>query len=334
MKGLIGKMLPAMMVVMAIIPQKGIAQKGTNPSEGYYISYRDQLMLRVYLSQKFVPFTVPSSQSEKELNYLSNSKLSLGLGASYRGITLNFGYGFKFLNKDKGQGATRGLDLQMHIFPDKWAIDILGTFIKGYYLDPTDNNGLNLANYYQRPDIHRNIIGFTGYRVPNSDKFSYKAVVTQSIRQLKSAGSVLYGGEVYYGSITGDSAIVPSKVNSIYPQAGFTKISLINVGPGIGYAYTLVFGGNYFITGSVIANGNLNFSTEEKGSTKTSKVNFTPSGIFKGAIGYNSDTWSVSANILGNALYSGSAVSPKEYFLPTGTIRLIVARKIGVKKGK
>jgi len=42
--------------------------------------------------------------------------------------------------------------------------------------------------------------------------------------------------------------------------------------------------------------------------------------------------WSVSANIVGNALYVASASSSKEYFLPTGNVRLVVAKKIGLKK--
>ncbi|MEJ7676010.1 MAG: hypothetical protein WKF59_25755 [Chitinophagaceae bacterium] len=54
--------------------------------------------------------------------------------------------------------------------------------------------------------------------------------------------------------------------------------------------------------------------------------------MYKGAVGYNSSEWSISANIIGNALYSGSAYSSKEYFLPTGNIRFTVARKIGLKK--
>jgi len=54
--------------------------------------------------------------------------------------------------------------------------------------------------------------------------------------------------------------------------------------------------------------------------------------VYKGAIGYNNMTWSISANITGNALYSGSALSSKEYFVPTGNIRLVLAKRIGLKK--
>lgn len=311
--------------------QQQLSAQKVQIDNGYFITFPDQLTLRAYLSQKFVPFTI-SSSTENELNYKSNSKLNLGLGASYNSITLNLSYGFKFLNPDKGKGTTKGLDLQFHIFPHKWAIDVLATFIKGYYLDPKDGNGLALNNYYLRPDVHRTIIGFTTFRVPNAHRFSYKAAVTQSEWQTKSAGSFLYGIDGYYGSIKADSALVPKAGNSFYEQSGINKITFINAGPGAGYAYTLVIHKNFFITASAIANLHLNFSSEEKSGTQMNKVNILPGGIYKGAIGYNSRDWSVSANILGNAIFSGSSVSSKKYFIPTGGMRFTVAKRLAKRK--
>ncbi len=319
-------------LLLSIIPDYGIAQKKTSVDNGYYITYPDKLTLRVYLSQKFIPFTISSSKNNEDLNYKSNSKLNLGIGATYQSVTLNLSYGFNFLNKDNGKGKTKGLDFQFHLYPHKWAIDLLGTFPKGYYLDPKDKNGLNLVNYYQRPDIKRDVIGLSVFRVPNANKFSYRAALTQNDWQTKSAGSLLYGGEAYYGIIKGDSALVPVNVSTNFDQAGIDKINFFSIGPGIGYAYTLVIDNNFFITGSAIGNLDINFSSEEKTGDKHKKVSVIPGGVYKGAIGYNSDTWSVSANIIGNALYTGSEASSKEYFLPTGNVRFIVAKKIGTKK--
>jgi len=313
---------------LIIKPNYIIAQKDASVDHGYYITYPDKVMGRIYLAQKYAPFTISSNNSsDNELNYKTNSKLGLGIGATYRSLTLNLAYGFSFLNKDKGQGKTKGLDLQLHLYPNKWAIDLLGTFRKGYYLDPKDNSGLTLVNYYQRPDVKREIVGFSVFRVPNSNKFSYQAALTQIDWQKKSAGSLLFGGEIYYGNIKGDSALVPNKVSNIYSQAGITKVNFFSIGPGVGYAYTFVISKHFFITGSGIANLNVDYSTEEKASDKNNTVALTPDFVYKGAFGYNSATWSVSANIIGNALYVGSAVSSKEYFLPTGTLRFIVAKK-------
>ncbi|MEP6948447.1 MAG: DUF4421 domain-containing protein [Ginsengibacter sp.] len=296
----------------------------------YYVTFPNKTILRLYLSRKFAPFTISSSNKE-DLNYKTNSKLNLGAGFTYRIVTVNFSYGFNFLNQDKGRGDTKGLDLQLHIYPRKWAVDLLGAFLKGYYLDPKANNGLGLSDYYKRPDLHRNIIGLSVFRVANADRFSYRAALNQKDWQTKSAGSLLYGAETYYGIVKADSALVPSKAGSNYTQAGIDKINFFSIGPGIGYAYTLVLSKHLFITGSVIGSLNVNISSEQNNGKKNSKVKVIPGGNYKGAIGYNSSTWSVSATLLGNALYAASEASRKEYFLPTGSVNLVVARRIGAK---
>ena len=276
------------------ITQKKPNEKKTSVDNGYYITYPDKLLTRIFLSQKFAPFTI-SGKNKQDLNYKSNSNLMLGFGFTYQALTINAGWGFNFLNKDRGQGDTKGLDLQLHVYPKKWAVDFLGAFLRGYYLNPNDNNGLNLTNYYQRPDLHRTIVGLSVFRVPNSDKFSYKAAVTQNAWQTKSAGSLLYGGEIYVGSIHGDSALVPIKVNNNFDQAGINKINFVSIGPGIGYAYTLVIDKNFFITSSLIGVAQLNLSTEEKTSNNLKSTSLVPGAIYKGALGYNSDTWSFTA---------------------------------------
>lgn len=319
--------------IVQFLPYKSQAQKKESVDNGYYVTYPDRLMLNVYLSQKFAPFTIPSKNAQ-DLNYLTNSKLNLGAGFAYNGLGLNLSYGFKFLNKEKGKGKTKGLDFQFHLYPHKWAIDLLGTFRKGYYLDPKDNNGLNLTDFQLRPDIKRHIIGLSVFRVPNSHKFSYRAALTQNDWQTKSAGSILFGGEAYRGSITGDSALVPPKVSSNYDQAAINEITFLSIGPGLGYAYTLVIDKNFFITGSAIGSLDLNFSAEEISGDKKKKTSIIPGGVYKGAFGYNSDTWSLSANITGNILYAGSESSSKEYFLPTGNFRFIVAKKLAPRSHK
>jgi hypothetical protein len=313
-------------MLLLIVPKQNNAQDSTVVNE-YFIKYPKKLMVRVYLAQKFAPLTI--SSASKELSYNTNTKLNLGAGVSYRGFTLNLSYGFKFLNKEKG-GKTTGLDLQLNLFPEKWVIDLLGSYRKGFYLDPKNNSesGLALTNYYHRPDIQRNITGLSVFRVANANKFSYRAAITQNEQQIKSAGSLLFGGNAYFGMIKGDSTLVPSKVSSSFEQAGVDKVSFVSIGPGIGYAYTLV-SGKFFITGSAIATADVNFSNEETAGSQNKQVTVTPGAIYKAALGFNSSDWSVTANIVGNALYVGSKVSEKEYFLPTGIMRFIIARKFG-----
>src|SRR5258705_7254913 len=175
------------------------------------------------------------------------------------------------------------------------------------------------------------LIGLSAYRVPNKEKFSYRAAIMQTEWQKKSAGSFLYGGEAYYGTVKADSAFVPKSVQNSFPQAGLSTINFFRIGPGAGYAYTLVIAKHFFITGSLI--GNLDFSfTTEKAVNKNNKFALSPTTVYKAAMGYNSRSWNVSANLTGNGLWIKGSASSKDYYWPNGNYRLVVSKKFDLKQ--
>lgn len=300
--------------LLLLFSNGAFSQDTSSVDNGYYTIYPHKFILRVYLSNKFAPFTI-SSSGKQDLNYKTNSKLNLGAGFTYRALTLNLAYGFNFLNPDKGRGDTKGLDLQVHVYAKKWAIDIIGAFLRGYYLDPKDNNGLSLSDYYKRPDFHRNLVGLSVFRIANPGKFSYRAAFNQKDWQTKSAGSLIYGGESYYGIVNADSALVPSTASPFYGQAGINKINFFSIGPAIGYAYTLVLSKHFFVTGSAVASINLNISGEKTSTDKNSKIKILPGGNYKAALGYNSSSWSVTAAYTGERfIYRKFLLSQRIFF--------------------
>jgi hypothetical protein len=308
------------------------AQTKVQNDPNYYETFPDKITGRVFLSQKYVHLNFPSGSSADDLEYKANPKLNLGIGVSFKNFSINLFNGFSFLNKkDEPKGKTKGLDLQVHLYPKKWAIDLLAVSPKGYHLEPKGVAGASSNNYYYRADLKSNLIGLSAYRVPNKEKFSYRAAIVQTEWQKKSAGSFLYGGEVYYGSIQGDSALIPALLSNTYPQAGIKKVNFFSVGPGVGYAHTLVIDQHFFITGSMIFNMDINF-TKEEGVKKETKTSLNPAEVFKAAIGYNSNTWNVSANWTGNGVWVQGASIEKDYFLPSGNIRLVVAHRFNKHK--
>ena len=315
--------------ILIFDPSSLIAQKKVQPHDSsYYVTYPNSITARIYLSKKYAPVTLPATGNVEDIIYKPNTKLNLGIGATYKNYTLNIAYGFGFLNKNyNDKGATKGLDLHFHLFPNKLTVDLLGVFHKGYYLTPQGYAAPNVNSYYYRPDVKITLVGVAAYRVPNGEKFSYRAAFVQNEWQTKSAGSLLYGGEAHYVSFGGDSALVPKQIQNGYPQAGIKKVKFISVGPGIGYVYTLVIEKHFFVTASLIGNLDVNFSTEE-GTASNKKVSLKPAAVYKGAIGYNSGTWSLAANLTGNALLVRGASSTKDYFLPVGNYRLTLAKKI------
>lgn len=308
--------------------QKNKVQNDTN----YYETFPDKLNIRLFLSQKYIHLNMPSNAGGSDLEYKANPKLNLGAGFSYRAVTINLFNGFSFLNKkDEPKGKTKGLDLQVHLYPKKWAIDVLFESPKGFHLEQKGIAGAGANNYYYRGDIKSNLYGVSAYRVPNKEKFSYRAAISQTEWQKKSAGSFLYGGNVFHGIVQGDSALIPGLLKSQYPQTGVKKITYTSFGPGVGYAHTLVIDQHFFITGSIVVNANVNFVSEE-GTQKDKKTSFNGSDVFKAAIGYNSPTWNFSANWLGQGLWIKGPSTTENYFFPSGQVRVVVAHKFDIHK--
>jgi Domain of unknown function (DUF4421) len=326
------KSLLTLLLCVLIVSSSVNGQKKVINDPNYYEIFPEKLTGRLYLSQKFLKFTIPPSGNQTDIEYKANTKLNLGMGVTYHNISANIFYGFAFLNKDTAKGKTKGLDLQIHVYPRKWAIDFTALFPKGYYIFPKGYASSNPNRYYYRPDVKLNLIGVSAYKVPNKEKFSYRAAITQSEWQKKSAGSLLYGGTAYYGTAKADSALVPKSIENAFPQKGITNINFIAIGAGAGYAFTLVIDKHFFLTASAVGNLDLTLTSEEGTAGKQRKTSFGPSVVAKAAVGYNSPTWSVAINGLGSALWTKGDSSPNKYYLPTGNLRLIVSRKFNVKK--
>jgi hypothetical protein len=330
MHSCLNKSVLSLALLLGIASSSVSGQKVVANDTNYYERYPDHLTTRLYLSQKFLKFTIPS-KSLDDVEYKANTKLNLGMGITYHNISLNVFYGFAFLNKDTAKGETKGLDLQLHLYPRRWAIDLIALFPKGYYLFPK-GYAAPANRYYYRPDIRVRLLGVSAYQVPNKERFSYRAAITQNEWQKKSAGSPLYGGMLYNGAVSGDSALVPKAIENGFAQKRINDINFTGIGAGVGYAYTLVIKKHFFITASAVGNVNLTITSEDGELGKHRKTTVGPSVVAKAALGYNSATWNISINSLGNALWSKGDASTQQYYLPCGAIRMVVSRKFNVKK--
>lgn len=215
-----------MLAVSLAVSQLASAQAVVNDTS-YYETFPDKLTTRIYLAQKFLKLNIAAnSSSNEDLEYKANTHLNLGMGVTYRKLSLNVFYGFRFLNRDDEKGSTKGLDLQLHFYPARWAVDLTAVFPRGYYLAPKGYASNNPDEYYLRPDMKISLIGLSAYRVANKEQFSYRAAVTQNEWQKRSAGSFLYGGTAHHGLIQADSALVPSRLTGNFKQTGIKKNQL------------------------------------------------------------------------------------------------------------
>lgn len=324
--------LVAFFCLLLIFPHNICAQRLTPYDSTYFTKYLNKLTTRVYLSKKYTSVTFPAYDKANDLKYTPNTNLTLGVGATYNNFSLNLSYGFGFINPDDEKGKTKSIDLEIHVYPNKWAIDILGIQHRGMHIKPKGYAADNAGNYYYRPDAMMTLIGLGAYRVINSEKFSYNAAMIQSERQKKSAGSFLYGAEFYYGALKADSNLVPEIKENLFPQKGINKVKSVTAGAGVGYAYTHVFKKHFFVMGSFITNVDVHFSSERLLGVQRNQTVVAPSFIYKAAIGYNNDKWIVTANWAANSLWVKGPSSDRAYSIPTGNYRLILAKRIDLRK--
>lgn len=298
----------------------------------YYKSYRSMLTARLYLSRKYNVMSFNPPAPAPSFQYRATTSLNLGIGATYHAFTLNIGIGITKFNPGDEKGDTKYLDLQAHFYARKWNIDLLGGFYKGYYLTPQGLAAPMGETYYLRPDMGLSLIGFAFYRAQNARKFSYQAGLLQNEWQKKSAGSFLYGGEIYYGAIYGDSTLMPTLIDPDISMLAINKLHFFSFGPGAGYAYTFVYKEHFFLLASASINLAFQYSSEISTTQDmhASRFGFRPNYMIHAGTGYNGSKWSLSLLWVDTALFTRGESSDYSYKISSGNYRMVYTRRFNL----
>ena len=313
---------------LVLTTQTLLAQNRTSTDDDYYTTFEEQITTRLYLAKKYTSLIMKAAPEIQSLRYRPNSLTTMGISGSYKALSLSFGTGFGFLNPNKEEkGKTRSFDFGSHIYTRNWVTDIYAQFYKGYYLSIGGPAGTTDKNYYKRPDIKVSLLGTSVYRLLNGERFSYRAGFLQNEWQKQSAGSVLIGAEIYYGTMKGDSALVPSHINSYYPQQGIHRVRLIELGPGAGYAYTAVWNENLFLTGSATINADISMVKEVSATGSANRTSISPNATLRAVAGYNSEEWAATISWLHNATNAKGRSSNYEYGIKTGEFKITLAKR-------
>ncbi len=287
---------------------------------------------RLYLSQKYTDLEIEDENRKVSIDYAPNTTLNLGIGVTVKSLSLNLAYGFAFLNPEEGRGKTRYLDLQSHVYTREWVVDLFGQFYSGLYLENTTQLAPNYNEpFYRRRDLNEIIIGGSAFYVVNNREYSFRSALIQNERQLKSAGSLLFGMEAYLGKVSGDSAIAPYfMAPEVFGPARYAReISFAKIGPSAGYAYTFVYDKKYFLMLSL----SLNLSYGVHSSSTPNDIKLTEETIDVGAfarfaIGYNDANWYLGLSSVNNNIAASTEDRSVFAQFGIGNVRLNFARRI------
>lgn len=253
----------------------------------YIKPFDNQVSLKTYLSTKFI--SMEKEVDGKIKNFMPNNPMSLGLGISIKNtiIDLSYGQSLNFMKEDD-KGRTKALDFQIHHYGRKFIIDLFIQKYHGFYT--ADDSNKNIKLY---PDLNIQQYGAFGQYVFNNKKFSYKAAFNQNERQLKSAGSFLLGGGVYFSKIDSDSSFVYKSKNSLRN---------FQFGVSGGYAYTWAIDKRWFASGSATVGAN--FGTERINDFGKRKIEISPTFFPRISVGYNKENWSLGLSYINNLIFS------------------------------
>lgn len=263
----------------------------------FYVNFPDKLTTRFYTSRKYTSLIFVDQELGRTYILEPNSTLNLGVGATYNDFTLNLAYGFGFMNQNKEQVDTKYLDLQAHIYPKNWVIDLFGQFYRGFFLREISGLENEMELIISFPELRVRKIGANVQYLFNGDKVSLKAAFLQSAMQKKSAGSFLGGFEWYFGNADDPETILPGIVPV---ERQIQRKNFFQIGPNFGYVHTFVFAKHFFITGMASANlsvGNTKTIFEDR---EVSNWGVNRNYFLRGFVGYNGPIWSINANYVQN----------------------------------
>ncbi|RKS18428.1 uncharacterized protein DUF4421 [Flavobacterium endophyticum] len=254
----------------------------------YIKPYEHKFSVRTYLAKNFLSMEQQTGTEESK-RFMPNNPPNIGLGFSLNNTIVNvsYGQGFNFM-REKDKGKTKAFDLQIHNYGKKFIIDVFIQKYRGFYTADDDGNNIELY-----PDLKIQQYGAYGQYVFNNKKFSYKAAFNQSEKQLKSAGSFLIGGGVYFTKIESDSSFVHKEKNSLRN---------FQFGVSGGYAYLWAINNKWFASASTTVG--INVGSERLNTFGKRKIEAYPTLFPRIAVGYNKEDWSIGLSYVSNAIFS------------------------------
>lgn len=303
-------------------------------------SYRNDLLFRIYTSNKVNFFKLKDTQEKFAIKYRPNDFYNLGIGFNYKTFGINIGTPFPFSTKDESKfGKTTTFGIQSYMYKRKFTIDLLAKKTKGFFIHDSDDilAGYDDQHEYHRRDIETQNFGLNVNYIFNNERFSHRAAFNQTEKQLRSAGSLLAGLGVYSFLTKADSALVPREIDPNYfvKNRSYKGGQTISLNLNVGYAYSLVFAKNWLLTGSLIVSGGveqLRFKYVDQKTEERFKLNYN-SQVRLG-FGYQHDKYKIGVSMI--RFLNASPWKVQQISVTNGSdfIRFSITRRIELGKRK
>ena len=298
-------------------------------NEKYIKRFPHSITTKGFIGTKPNEFKLEDNLTSGILSYKVATAPRFGGGISYKWFSVASSL-FKLNEPNENQkGITNQFDVQWNFYLRFLSIDLRIQRYEGYYLD----NSNTIKNWdkirdglYQRFDLITSSVGGNIRYNLNYQKYSPRAIFTQTERQLKSAGSPSFGFRWNILRVESDSSIVPENVQSTFVNFNLNQLSFLDVGVGFGYGYTFIRDKWFFNIGFMgfIVHQNVSFLgngllQEQIGM----QLNFQS----RTALGYSNDKIYMGFTAVSDQMYSNWQ-NNKNIIYSFSKIRFIFAKRI------
>ncbi len=207
--------------------------------DGYIENMKDKIAFDISFNNEYDAFNVQTQ--ENKISIYPNSPNLLRFKLNYRFISLSFKYAPDYLpgNGDNAEkGKTKVFKLGSDFVFRKWFAHVSYSKVKGFYLYNTKDymDWKEGDPFIQFPHLQHKEYFISGGYIFNP-KLSYRNLISQTERQLKSAGSFIPVSLFRY-------YIIDNKANDLNTQ----KTNNIEINIGGGYMHTFVFKERFYIS--------------------------------------------------------------------------------------
>lgn len=251
-----------------------------------YIRPDSTLIVKASVYTSLTTLSVQENKAAGETDYLPNSPASIGIGVVHPKIPFEIAFGMDAgAKEDDHYLRTRALDLQINHYGRMYVLDASLEHYHGFYIDD-DTLAYDSADC---PDLKIIAASLGAQYIFNGRKFSYQAAFSQSERQLRSAGSLLIGGNLQYLRIDSDSS---------FNFKGKHSITSLQLGLNAGYSWNWVITPRWLLNGSLTIGGNLEKTDAESG------LHVDPAFLVRAACLYSREKWFTGMYFVLNTLSS------------------------------
>lgn len=289
-------------------------------------------------------FILNSADKEEGTSYYVDMapKSSIQFGPYFGWRWLFYGYTF---NLSTFKLNNSGLDVNFNIYTPSLGIDLVYRNLgDNYHIRSMETNHNNMTKYVKGISVNGldiDIIGVKAFYIVNPKRYSHQAIFNQTNRQIRSAGSWLFGTGWYRNSIVMDWDRFSIDVNnnsSITLDQNFNdstlffrKIVYSSVPLSFGYGYNWVFSKNWAVGAQML--GSVSYIWTHSDAKETSFTiknmiktmsfsNFALDGALRIGVVWNNSKWFAGADAIYNTYnYRNEYLKAANIF---GTINLYV----------